>query len=176
MPIDLNVEASITIFPAFFEGMEAPGGKVSNMVEALAHRLHQAARDQIGDRRYSGHHPERGRRLMDAGRVVHAQGPDWSVVFSLPADGVDIAYIHHEGARSHYMPAKTNEDHPRVYVRTSPSGDEFGPTRGPIDHPGAGANRYLVNAARQIGLTVVSPAQLRRSPTISVRAPRRSLT
>lgn len=147
------VSGTIEIFPAKVDQItNTPDSPVGRAVKHVAEVLFTAARPRIGDQ-YSGHH---GVRLKDTGQVINTGGSSYMVKFTKPLpSGQDLAILHHQGAPSHSMPAKSGKSR---YYRAGPGvvtsqGDKvFGPTAGPIAHTGSPGNPYLLDAADQIGL------------------------
>lgn len=152
--INIQVNAFITIVPERIQDIiDNPSGPVGQKAQRYAEQALDIAKNNIGTR-YSGHHREgaqaRDRLLKESGRVIpgrQGRGASRVLIFEHP-----IAFLHHEGAQPHGMPQKFLDDIPSVYIRRGPGGYRFGPTRGPINHPGTDSNPYIRNAAIQLGL------------------------
>lgn len=147
-------EFRVTINPRARQIMTA---MVDPQVGAAAKKVLDVSKTLIGTR-FSGHHPERGRRLRDSGAVVR-QGPgSYAVVFTH-----ENAMRHHEGSPAHtYSATRTRQTKTGKTViipmfRDSPTptsnkySDPFGPAF-KVKHPGTDGNPYLTNAARKVGL------------------------
>lgn len=122
--------------------------------QLLAQRILERAIQNVGTK-YSGHHPEDGRLLKDAGSITPF-GTGHAVVFTHP-----VAKLHHDGARAHKIPfadGKTSGGKP-AFFRSQPQ--RFGPVRRTINHPGARPNPYLRNAVTQVGGTIASGSLMR---------------
>lgn len=138
-------EFRVTINPRARQIMTA---MADPQVASAAKKVLDVARPLIGSR-FSGHHPERGRRLRDSGAVVR-QGPgSYAVVFTH-----EIAMLHHEGSRSHSITARDSRI-PMFRASPTPTSNKYSDPFGPalrVRHPGTDGNPYLTNAARKVGL------------------------
>lgn len=140
---------SIEFFPNRIQNLtEDPSSVVSTRVAQVAEVVHQESRRLIGTR-YSGHHPNKP--LKDSGGVVKiGTNEAWGVRYDHPA-----ALMHHQGTPSHVIAPRRYG----VMVRLGPApvdkhgSDEFGPVDHPVIHPGTSPNRYLVDAARRVGVS-----------------------
>lgn len=145
---DFNRKRSFT-FTLFTERIDrflrGPGGEVDRLTQQAAGLVYLQAKQEIGPKGYSGDHG--GRILANSGSVVRGERRgDWKVRFRHRA-----AEVHYTGAPRHKMPRKTGRT---AYNRYSPR--SFGPTQGPINHPGHTGNPYIAKAARKLGLTIPS--------------------
>lgn len=155
--IEFETILTLEVFPdKVNQLLDSPEGPVGRAIKFVAEVVLNAAKPRIGDR-YSGQHP--GPRIRDTGRVEPIGGASYAVVFDHP-----IAFLHHQGAPAHGMPPKTSGR--SRYYRAGPgvvtsSGDTvFGPTSGPIAHPGSPGNPFIRDAAEAVGLR--PSGQLRR--------------
>lgn len=146
---EIEVDTTFT-FRFFPETMEKividPEGPVSMRVKLAAERTLELGNQKIGVR-YSGHHPEREKKLAESGSVKKAgQGTSWKVVWDHEA-----AVYHHRGTGEHEIGAPgqilINRRDP---ARTA--GGRFG-AKGPVTHKGAKANPFAADAIRELGLT-----------------------
>lgn len=144
--------AKVTINPERFKKV------VGRSTDATARRTANAIlrQAQANIHSFSVHsHP--GRQLKDSGRVVKGSDGNWLVAFNHRA-----ARIVHEGAKAHIIVPRGARV---LYFHGKEAEDSRPVFRNVAHHPGVRhKNRYLVDAARSLGLTVRRSAALSRPP------------
>lgn len=146
---------SVEIFPdKVNQLLNSPNGPVGLLVQDVAEDVLQRAKQNIGERRFSGHHP--GPSLADAGQVEQTGGAARIVTFS-KRDNTgrwDVALLHHEGTTSHPIGAPG-----KFLIRNEPlpAGNQPWNVNGffarqEVTHPGTEGNPYLTDAADAAGL------------------------
>lgn len=145
--VNFTFHGSITVFPDRLRRIKT--GAPRRAADAI---LPTAAK-RIGTR-YSGQ-GQYGTRLASAGKVVVGLEPTGAeiakVVFAHP-----LARLHHDGARPHLIGAPGKILYNPLIPSTSRGTSFF--ARRAVRHPGTKPNRYLTDAARDLGLKVQSPA------------------
>lgn len=116
----------------------------------VAHQLQERAKQLVGvssseDARMIGGSEAHLRDTIVKRFVVDSRGPSIWVGSELP-----YAIFHHEGTRPHVIEAKNAKF---LRFRSRQSGEFVFRKR--VNHPGTQPNRFLTDAARDIGLTVL---------------------